>query len=141
MGKINFTAEHYNDLKCFIAKAVINNMYIPGPMGQNYNVYELLHNLSISSLRSLSAMLTKKKASLTIEDEWVENPNAEKIEVLDMELKMLSLIIGYRLKKEEEAANAIERERITKQINELTEATKSPVELIADLKNKLKELE
>lgn len=141
MAKINFTDEHMLRLRTLIADAVLYNSVVSGPMGQSYTVIDLMHCLSISSLRSLSASLSKKRAALSVEDEWVENPNAEKIVLLDKQLDLINLIIGYHLKNQEIEANRIEKERIQTQIDELIQAQKSPKELVADLQAKLAELE
>ena len=141
MAKINFTSEHLKQLRELIADAVMYNGVINGPMGQNYSVIELMHTLSINSLRTISASLSKKRAALAVDDEWVENPNAAKIAELDKQLQLINLIIGYHLKNQEIEANKIEKERIQKQIDELVQAQKSPKELLEDLQAKLSELE
>ena len=141
MAKINFNDEHMIRLRTLIADAVLYNSVVSGPMGQNYTVIDLMHCLSINSLRSLSASLSKKRAALSVEDEWVENPNAEKIVLLDKQLDLINLIIGYHLKNQEIEANRVEKERIQAQIDELIQAQKSPKELVADLQAKLAELE
>ena len=141
MAKINFTPEHLKQLRALIADAVMYNSVTTGPMGQNYSVIELMHTLSINSLRAISASLSKRRAALAVDDEWVENPNAAKIVELDTQLQLINLIIGYQLKNQEIEANKIEKERIQKQIDELVQAQKSPKELLEDLQAKLTELE
>ena len=141
MAKINFTDEHMLRLRTLIADSVLYNSIIVGPMGQNYTVIDLMHCLSINSLRSLSASIYKKRVALSIEDKWIENPNAAKIAQLDDQLELIDLIIGYQLKTQEIESNKIEKERIQKQIDELVQSQKSPQDLIADLQAKLSELD
>ena len=140
MGKINFTSDHLAKLKTAIADSTLADSIVFGPMGQQYTTWDLVHNLSIVSLRSLSTSLSKKRASLAVEDEWVENPNADKIAAVDSQIELISLIIGYKLKLQEDSEIAAERERLVKQLSELEESQKSPAELISDLKKKIEEL-
>lgn len=140
MGKVNFTAEDFNKLKEMVATAVIDNVLVSGPMGQIYNVYELVHTLSIRSLRSLSASLTKKRADLAVDDGWVENPNEDKIAALDFQVTLISYIIGYKLREEEKRSELIEKEAIMQQLAELERSQKSPAEIMEDLRKRLAEL-
>ena len=138
--KINFTKDHLANLKANIADLVLGGTIINGPMGQSYDVFNLVNTLSISSLRSLSAFLGKKKANLSVNDEWLENPNAEEVQELEFLMDTISLIIGYKLKQQEDADNAREKARLEKQLSELEEAQKTPSELIAELKVKIASL-
>lgn len=140
MGRINFTDEHKAKLYNALAIATLNGVTINGPMGQIYSTWDLVHNLSISSLRTLSAGLAKKKAALSVEDEWIENPNTDEIALVDSKIELISLIIGYKLKSMEDAENAAEKVRLTKQLDELVQSQKSPAELISDLQKKIEEL-
>lgn len=135
--KINFTTEHLNKLKANIAELVLNGTVITGPMGQTYDIFNLANTLSISSLRSLSAFLSKKKASLSVDDEWLANPHQAEVEELSFLIETISLIIGYKLKEQEISENERERERLEKQLNELKQSQKSPAELIAELEAKI----
>ena len=141
MGKVNFTKEHLDKLTKAIADAVLNNTIVTGPVGQTYNAYELANTLSLSSLRAISNGLNKRKASLAITDEWVENPNQDKIAAIDEQLSLISLIIGFKLKEEEAQANARERKRLEAQLNELEQSQKTPADLIADIKKQLEALD
>lgn len=137
MAKINFTKEHLANLKDNIAKLVLNGTIVNGPMGQSYDVFNLANTLSISSLRALSAFLSKKKASLSVGDEWLENPHQKEVEELTFLIDTISLIIGYKLKQQEDNDNAREKARLEKQLNDLEESQKTPSELIAELRAKI----
>lgn len=141
MTKINFTSSHLDELKRLIADYVLNNKIIIGSLGQQYNVNDLINTLSIGSLRAISTILNKKKATLSSSDEWIENLNADKIIELEEQLQLVSLIIGYKLKQEEIAANSKERERLEKQLKDLEDSQKTPADLIAELRQKISELE
>ncbi len=133
---INFTKEHLSKLKDNIAALVLDGTIINGPMGQTYDAFSLANTLSIKSLQALSAHLNAVKAKLSVADEWVENPNQDKINELDFILETVSLIIGFKRKEQERKDNARERERIEKQIAELENAQKSPQQLLDELKAK-----
>ena len=141
MAKINFTDEHMLRLRTLIADAVLNNSVISGPMGQNYNVIELVHCLTPESLITVNDVLKRKRDRLAIDDDWIANPNQEEIVKLDDKIELVKLIRGYKIKLADEKSNRIEKERIQTQIDELIQAQKSPKELIADLQAKLAELE
>ena len=55
--KINFTSENEKELKNLIADAVLNRSVFYGPIGQTYNVFELVDALGINSLKVLSNTL------------------------------------------------------------------------------------
>ena len=140
MNKINFTKEHLTSMYGGIADAVVNNIVFTGLMGQKYNICEIF-NLSVNSLRALNQTIAKRETQLSITDEWTNNPNMEEVKLLNWQKGLISLIIGYKLYKAEEAAVNAEKERITKQIEELENASKTPEDLIKELKEKLANLE
>ena len=141
MRKINFTKENEAELRSLIADSVIEKCIYSGPIGQEYDVFDLVNGMSIASLRSLSQFVQNKISKLSVEDEWVSNPNAETLQKLDTEKKLISLVIGWKLYQQELSENAKEKERLTKQLNELIESQKSPADLITELKQKISELE
>jgi len=139
--KINFTKENESDLRNLIANSVLNKVFYIGPMGQEYDVNNLVNTLSVSSLRSLSQFIQNKITKLSVTDEWVENPNEVEIESLNTAKRLISLIIGWKLYQQEKADNEREKLRLTKQLNELLESQKTPEDIIAELKQKISELD
>lgn len=135
--KINFTKEHLAKLKANIAELVLNGTIIAGPMGQNYDIFNIANTLSVASLRTISAFLQKKKANLSAGDEWVENPHEEEVKELQFIIDTISLVIGYKLKNIELEDNAREKARLEKQLAELKESQKTPAELIAEIEAKI----
>ena len=138
--KINFTKDNENELRSLISDSVLNKCIYTGPMGQEYDVFNLVNGMAVSSLRSLSQFVQNKISKLSVADEWIDNPNADEIANLETEKKLLSLIIGWKLYQQEITENAREKERLTKQLNELIESQKTPEDLIAELKAKISEL-
>ena len=140
MKKINFTEENERELRSLIADSVLNKCVYLGPMGQEYNVFDFVNGMAVSSLRSISQFVQNKISKLSVADEWIENPNVEKIAELETERLLLSLIIGWKLYQQQLEENAKEKERLTKQLNDLIEAQKNPEDLIAELRKKIEEL-
>ena len=141
MKKINFTKENESELKGLIAESVLQKQIYSGPMGQEYNVFDLVNTMAVSSLRALSQFIQNKITKLSVADEWVDNPNAEALASLETSKRLISLVIGWKLHQQELAENAKERERLTKQLNDLVESQKTPADLIAELQAKISELE
>lgn len=139
--KINFTKEHLAALKANIAELVLRGTIIPGPVGQSYDIFNIVNTLSTTSLRTISAFLQKKKAGLSVDDEWVENPHKAEVEELQFVIDTISLVIGYKLKNIEIEDNLREKARLEKQLNELKESQKTPAELIAELEAKITAIE
>ena len=140
MAKINFTNENMAQLREKIADAIIDNIVVKGPLGQEYTVPELMQ-LSTNSLKALSNHLEKTIAQLTTEDEWIENPNEILIKNITFKKELVSLIRGYKLYLDELATRERERERIIEQIKQIEESQKTPGDLLKELQDKLASLE
>ena len=138
---INFTKENENELRSLIADSVLNKCIYSGPMGQEYDVFELVNGMAVSSLRALAQFVQNKITKLSVADEWTENPNAEEVSKLEVEKRLISLTIGWKLYQQQLAENAKEKARLTKQLDELVQSQKTPQELISELQQKIKELE
>ena len=136
MGKINFTKEHKTVLISAIANSVLNNEVFTGNLGTAYTVNDLINNTTINTLRQLRAGIAKKIASLQIDD-WGDNPNQDKIDVLKKQDELINLIIGYRLHEIELAEVAKEKKNLEEQIAVLKDSEKSPAQKIAELEEKL----
>lgn len=138
--KINFTPENEKELKNLIADAVLNKSVFYGPIGQTYDVFELVDALSINSLKVLSNHIQSDISKLSIDDEWTENPNKEKIKELEVSKRLISLIIGWRLYQIELEEKVKEKVRLQKRLDDLMESQKTPEELISELKSKIEAL-
>ena len=135
-----FTKEDENELRSLISDSVLNKHIYIGPMGQEYDVFNLVNGMAISSLRNLLQFVQNKISKLSVADEWTDNPNADEIASLETEKRLIYLIIGWKLHQQKIIENAREKERLTKQLNELIESQKTPEDLIAELKAKISEL-
>lgn len=135
-----FTKENENELRLLISDSILNKCIYSGPIGQEYDVFDLVNGMSVSSLRNLSQFVCNKISKLSVEDEWIDNPNADLISELETEKNLISLIIGWKLHQQDLNEKAREKERLTKQLNDLVESQKTPEDLIAELKAKISEL-
>lgn len=135
-----FTKEDENELRSLISDSILNKCIYTGPMGQEYDVFSLVNGMAISSLRNLLQFVQNKISKLSVADEWTDNPNADEIASLETEKRLIYLIIGWKLYQQKIIENAREKERLTKQLNELIESQKTPEDLIAELKAKISEL-
>ena len=136
MGKINFTKEHKTVLISAIANSVFNNEVFTVNIVTAYTVNDLVNNTTINTLRQLRAGIAKKIASLQIDD-WGDNPNQDKIDVLKKQDELINLIIGYRLHEIELAEVAKEKKNLEEQIAVLKDSEKAPAQKIAELEEKL----
>lgn len=108
MAKINFTQEHLEKLKALFLELGFTGEVLSGKFGANsYTVWECIHGLSISTLKSINASLKKEIAVLSEEDEWIENKGQDKkVAKLKKWQKFVSLCIGYKLHLQQMAEEA-----------------------------------
>ena len=134
--KINFTKEHFSKLVNLVAQAAMNNVTIPTKMGQQLNIVELLHTTSINTLNNIKAALTQKIRNIEDRDEWVET-DSDVLEDIKAQKELVNLIVGWKRWKMEMDETRREREKLTKELAELKESTKSPEDKIKEMEAKL----
>ena len=134
--KINFTKEHFSKLVNLVAQAAMNNVTIPTKMGQQLNIVELLHTTSITTLNNIKASLTQKIRNIEDRDEWVET-DSEALDGIKAQKELVNLIVGWKRWKMEMDENRREREKLTKELADLKESTKSPEDKIKEMEAKL----
>ena len=137
---INFTKENESELRALIADSTLNKIIYSGPMGQEYDVWDLVNTMAISSLRTLSQFIQNKISKLSVVDDWSENVNTEEVLALETCKRLIFLIIGWKLHQQEKADNEREVARLKKQLDELVQSQKTPTQLIAELEQKIKDL-
>lgn len=141
MGKINFTEQHMSQLYDKIAYAVMNDIVVTGPMGQQYSAIDIVKNLTINSLRSLIKSLDKQINALSLDDEWVKNPNEEAIKNLTFKREFVNLALGYKLAKEEEQKKEHELAVLNSKLEELKESQKTPEDRIKEIEDQIAALQ
>jgi len=134
--KINFTKEHFSKLVNLVAQAAMNNVVINTKMGQALNIVELLHTTSITTLNNIKASLTQKIRNIEDRDEWVET-DSEALDGIKAQKELVNLIVGWKRWKMEMDETRREREKLTKELAELKESTKTPEDRIKEMEAKL----
>lgn len=134
--KINFTKEHFSKLVNLVAQAAMNNVTIPTKMGQQLNIVDLLHTTSINTLNNIKAALTQKIRNIEDRDEWVET-DSDVLEDIKAQKELVNLVVGWKRWKMEMDETRREREKLTKELAELKESTKSPEDKIKEMEAKL----
>ena len=135
--KINFTKENFTRMCELSVDALLSNMTVTTNLGSPLNIVELMHTTSINQLNNIKQALSKKIEKLEAADEWVADPNSEKIEEVRKTKELVNLIIGYKRYNLELAENKKKKEELTKKLSELKESTKTPEDRIKELEAEL----
>ena len=138
MKTINFTQKHFNKLYKLAADALFNGMTFQTKLGQEVNIYELLHVISPNQLSEMRFNLSKKIEKMEEVDEWTD-PNNEKLEEFKIKKELVNLVLGYKKFLIEQDTNRKERANLEAKLTELKEAQKTPEDRIKELEEKLKE--
>ena len=138
--KINFTKEHMLRLYDLANEALFDRTEISTKLGQQLNIYELLHTTSINQLNEIKIGLSKKIEKIEATDEWVA-PDNDKLQAMKDTKELVNLIIGWKRYNLELNENARKKEELSKKLTELKESTKTPEDRIKELEAQLKELE
>ena len=138
--KINFTKQHMERLMDLADAALFDRTIVATKLGQQLNIYELLHTTSINQLNEIKASLAKKIEKVEASDEWVA-PDNDKLQAMKDTKELVNLIIGWKRYNSELDENARKKEELSKKLAELKESTKTPEDRIKELEAQLKELE
>lgn len=138
---VTFTKEHEAKLDVMLAKAVKKNHIIQYGIGQIYTVIELLHAVSMGTLRKMYSSLKKQIAAEEDKDEWNSVTNTDKLDQLREDRDLVNYIIGYRSKNEEIAALAKKKAELLAKRAELKKSTMTPGDLMKEIDDELAKLE
>lgn len=138
--KINFTKEHMARLLDLANDALFDRTVVTTKLGQQLNIYELLHTTSINQLNEIKIGLTKKIEKAEAADEWIA-PDNDKLQAMKDTKELVNLIIGWKRYNLELDENARKKEELSKKLAELKESQKTPEDRIKELEAQLKELE
>ena len=138
---VNFTEQHKQELQQLVFQAATENWQVATKLGMNLNVLDILHSVSIQTLRNIRKDLTSKLNNFE-DDEWSEKSTQddEKIAYYNMSIKLINLVIGYRLYKHEQHELEDKRTALEVQIENLKESQKTPEDKIAELEEQLNNL-
>ena len=121
-------------------EALFDRTVVTTKLGQQLNIYELLHTTSINQLTEIKLSLAKKIEKIEEKDEWIE-PDNDKLQAMKDTKELVNLIIGYKRYNLELQENKMKKEELSKKLAELKESTKTPEDRIKELETQLKELE
>lgn len=141
MAKVNFTTSDKASLFTLIAAFTAAGETIVTNLGQRYNPWQLMNELSVGSLKKIFEGLKKKFQDAQDGDPWSQsNEEKERIDRIERQKDLVYYIYGYRKWKEEDDKNAIEIKAIDEEIRAIEEATMTPQQRIEALKAKRAEL-
>ena len=138
--KINFTKDHMQRLLDLASEALFDRAVVTTKLGQQLNIYELLHTTSVNQLNEIKVGLAKKIEKVEASDEWIA-PDNGKLQLLKDSKELVNLIIGWKRYNLELDENSRKKEELSKKLAELKESQKTPEDRIKELEAQLKELE
>ena len=98
MSKIQFTSEHEKQLKDLYLELGFSGSKLDGKFGANsYSTDQLLHQVSIETLKGFKSTLKKEIDELEKEDEWTSSVSSKKLTVSKKWYDYVNLLIGYKL--------------------------------------------
>ena len=98
MSKIQFTSEHEKQLKDLYLELGFSGSKLDGKFGANsYSADQLLHQVSIETLKGFKSTLKKEIDELQKEDEWTSSISSKKLTVTKKWYDYVNLLIGYKL--------------------------------------------
>ena len=120
---------------------LMKNEVVTSKLGTVLNIVELLHTTTINTLNNIRLDLNKKIESIENQDEWIAtDSNQAKLSTLKKHKELVNLIIGYKRYLDEQESIRVEREKLTKELDNLKESQKSPQEKIKEIEDKLNSL-
>lgn len=141
--KINFTAQHYQQLKELVINFLFDGRTINAyNVGQSYNIWDLMHLCSINTLNYIRTKLEESIIKESNQDEWIADISYQsKIEQLKQDRELINLLIGYKRFSIQQSNIESQINYVKEQINKMKESTKTPEDKLKEMENKLKELE
>jgi hypothetical protein len=141
--KINFTTENLERLKALFLELGFSGKVLAGKFGANsYSVWDILHTLSISSLKQANSNLKKEVVALEEQDDWsVSQYQLAKAAETRKWQEFVNLCVGYKLAEAEKAEKQSEIRAKKEALKQLVEENKTPAERIAEMQKEIEELE
>lgn len=142
MGKINFTKEHFEEMKELALEMLLKNESVTTKMGQLLNITDLLHTTTIGTLNNIRLSLVKKIEDAENKDEWVaSDTDSNYLKTLRNQKKLVNLIIGYKRFNLEKEEISNKRNALKKELEKLKESQKTPEDKIKELEEEIKGLD
>ena len=141
--KVNFTQENLERLKTLFLELGFSGKVLSGKFGANtYSVWDILHILSISSLKQANTNLKKEVVTLEEQDDWaVSSYQLAKAAETRKWQEFVNLTVGYKLAEQEKTEKQAEIKQKKDALKQLVEENKTPAERIAEMEKEIQELE
>lgn len=141
MAKINFTSEHMSRLKVLALIFLMAGTFFKGAISTTLNVFQLLHDTTVNTLKNLYSNLEKEIEALKKTNKWDMNDyQQKKLVKLEEQLEFINLLIGFKLYKEQVAENKKLILAKKAELLELEDSMLKPEDRINKLKSELSEL-
>lgn len=137
-AKVNFTPEHKAELDALLLNSLYEDVRIKGVIGTELNTYELLHATSVTTLSELIANKKREEEKIGKMDEFtLTDYQIAKQKSLQAQIRMLTLLIGYKRWNLQKAEEAKEIAALKKSYKDLKEDLKTPEDRIKEMEAKL----
>jgi len=138
MAKINFTPDHQAKLKALAMVFLFSGLLFKGAINTTLNVFQLIHDTSLNTLRTIYAFLEREIAALNKTTKWDMNDTQQrKLAKLQEQLEFIDLLIGYRLYQEQLKENRKLIAEKRQQLLELEDSILKPEDRINALRAEL----
>jgi hypothetical protein len=139
---INFTEQNKTELQQLVFDAVTKRWQVSNKLGMVFDVMDVFHTCTIQTLRSIRKELTNKLNAFE-DDEWSDKSiqDNEKIEYYSKSIKLVNLVIGYRLWQQEQYELESKKAALELKLQVLKENQKTPEEKIAELEKEINDLQ
>ena len=132
-----FTKEHKEQLEKLSAKLLFSNSYFTGTLGK-YTVQQMMHTLTINTLKEMHSRLKDDVRKLEDSDEWTMTEYQErKLKDLQDQKDFLSLLIGYKIHQAQKQEAIEAKKALAAEIDRLEQEKMTPEERITALKKQL----
>lgn len=133
-----FTKEHKEQLEKIVAKLVLGNVMFSGAAGSKYSIQQMIHDMTINTLKDMHARLKDQVRKLEDSDEWTMTEYQErKLKELQDNKEFLSLLIGYKIYLSQKAEAIAAKKTLAAEIERLEKEKMTPEERINALKKEL----
>lgn len=139
MAKINFTAEHMAKFKELAVSSLLNaETFKLSVAGNESNIYDLIHIVSLNSLSNYHTNLKKEISNLEAMDEWSFTEHQQrKLSSFKKAQEIVNLTIGYRRNEAEKEAERVRLSKLKADYKKLKEDTTSPEDKMKSIEAEL----
>jgi predicted nucleic acid-binding Zn-ribbon protein len=136
-----FTKENKESLEKISIKLLFGAVTFSGMAGAKYNVHQMMHDMSINTLKDMHSNLKTQIRKLEDSDEWTMTEYQErKLKELQDSREFVSLLIGYKIYVSQKAEAISARRELAAKIEKLKAEKMTPDEQIAALEKEMTEL-